>query len=76
MNADEFNERYPVGTFVRYHSVIGESEFVESKTRSEAWTLPSSHDVVQICGRAGCVSLKAIEIEKKGWVRVDGISCG
>jgi hypothetical protein len=62
MDAKEFNEQYSVGTRVRYYPIIGGREFVETETRSEAWTLPSGADVVMVKGRAGGVSLKAIEI--------------
>lgn len=63
MTASEFNERYSVGTSVRYHSVIGESEYRETATRSEAWTTDSGHGVVMVTGKAGYVSLEAITID-------------
>ena len=61
MTAAQFNKKYPVGTPVKYHPVIGRPEHWETETRSTAWTLPSGHVVVQIKGRSGSVSINAIE---------------
>ena len=61
MNENEFNEKYPVGTLVRYHPVVGQPEFLATKTRSEAWTLGSGHVVVKVKGKAGGVSIASIE---------------
>jgi len=62
MNSEKFNIMYPIGTAVRYHSVIDLPEFVQSKTRSEAWELGCGETVVKIDGIAGGVSIRAIEI--------------
>ncbi len=62
LTAAEWNERYPVGTPVRYHSIIGDPEFVASKTRSEAWNLGHGAPVVKIEGIHGGVLLEAIDV--------------
>ena len=61
MNETEFNNKFPVGTPVRYHPVIGQPEYIETETRSEAWTLDSGQVIVKVKGRAGGVSIAAIE---------------
>lgn len=37
ITAAEWNQRFPVGTPVQYHPIIGEPEFITSKTRSGGW---------------------------------------
>jgi len=61
MNAGFWNNNYPIGTKVRYYSIIGEPEYIETETRSEAWEFPSGEPVVQVEGKSGCVSLRTIE---------------
>lgn len=60
MTAKEFNETHRVGQSVRYHSVIGDPAFVETRTRSMAATLSSGQPVVLVEGRTGYVALEAI----------------
>jgi hypothetical protein len=61
--AAEFNAKYPPGTPVLFHKVIGRPETaVETKTRSVAWALPSGEPVVSVEGRAGGCSLEAIKV--------------
>ena len=62
ITAAEWNQRFPVGTPVRYHPIIGDHEFVESTTRSEAWELGHGAPVVKIDGRTGGVLLEAIDV--------------
>lgn len=62
MTSQEFNCQFPVGTRVKYFPIIGGTEFFRTTTRSEAWDLPAGQSVVKINGRAGGVSLDAIEI--------------
>jgi len=62
MNENEFNQKYPVGTPVHYHPVIGQPEFTVTSTRSEAWTLDSGHVVVKVKGKAGSVSIASIDV--------------
>ena len=61
--AEDFNRKKPVGTKVKYSSIIGrESEYdVIGETRSEAWAV-SGEAVVLITGKAGCVSLAHLTI--------------
>lgn len=74
MNETEFNNKYPVGTPVRYHPVIGQPEYVETETRSEAWTLGNGQVIVKVKGRAGGVSIAAIEAVEQ-MVAADGYAC-
>ena len=60
MTAREFNETHRVGQSVRYHSVIGDPAFVETRTRSLAATLANGQPVVLVEGRTGYVALEAI----------------
>lgn len=48
----EWNERYPVGTPVRFQPVKGIDVFEETKTRSEAWDICDT-PCVMIEGRSG-----------------------
>jgi hypothetical protein len=62
---DAFNASHPIGTKVRYRSLLEHAtqyDIQETKTRSEAWTLPSGDPVVMIDGKAGGVSLDHIEV--------------
>lgn len=63
MTAALFNERYPVGTKVRYFPVSNESGFVESKTRTPAWELGHGAAVVSIEGRSGGVLVQALKVQ-------------
>jgi hypothetical protein len=60
--ADQWNARHPIGTKVRYFPVMGEPDFDEAETRSEAWTLGHGAAVVKITGRAGGVLLDHLEV--------------
>jgi len=62
MTAAEFNSRYPVGTPVFYHPIIGKPEGRETRTRSEAWELGNGEPVVKIEGLTGGVCLDALTI--------------
>lgn len=64
ISALEWNEKHPVGTKVKYHPIIDEPEFIESATRSEAWELGHGAPIVKIVGRAGGVSLDALDVVK------------
>ena len=68
MKAEEWNEKYPVGTEVTYQSVIGVTEHRRTITRSEAWELGHGEVVVQIKGRTGCVAITHLTL----WVEKDG----
>lgn len=57
MTAERFNAETPIGTPLRYYPIAGHSEFVETKTRSEAWELGNGAPVVLVEGRSGGVSI-------------------
>jgi hypothetical protein len=57
----EWNEKNPVGTWVKYHPVIGDSSFQSYQTRSQAIVLSGHTAVVWLDGMAGCVALEACE---------------
>ncbi len=61
MQANAFNEKHPIGTPVVYRPVFGQHSVAEAETRSLAWVLPSGVAVVQITGKAGCVSLQHVK---------------
>ena len=63
-----WNSTYPVGTAVRYWPVYPPSDSippVDTKTRSEAWTLGDGSVVVMISGKSGGVRLSHIEVLKE-----------
>lgn len=64
MTAKAWNETHPVGTRVRYWPLppASKAASVDTKTRSEAWTLTSGHVVVLVAGISGCVSLSHLEV--------------
>ncbi len=57
-DAQAWNEKYPVGTPVVYEEVIGLTEPLHTKTRSEAWPLGGHTAVAMIEGRSGGCSIK------------------
>jgi len=73
MQAEEWNELYPVGTRVRYYPVADEPGYVDTHTRSVAWTLGSGHVVVEVDGQTGGVSVEHLVVagqdDKKVWIR-------
>jgi len=62
MQAEEWNELYPVGTRVRYYPVADEPGYVDTHTRSVAWTLGSGHVVVKVDGQTGGVSVEHLVV--------------
>ncbi len=46
---------FPIGTHVRYFSILGRPEFEPAVVRSEPWALGHGAIVVSITGRAGGV---------------------
>jgi len=60
-----FNSMFPVGTRVKYYSLIDQAteyDIKETRTRSEAWALPSGESVVMLEGKAGGCSLDHVEV--------------
>lgn len=43
-----------------YYPIKGDPAFIETVTRSEAWTLDGGQVVVKIAGRTGCVAVEHI----------------
>lgn len=60
MRATEWNKKYPVGTPVRYWSMLREGEGTVSRTRSEAWNASGS-DMVLVEGRSGGIALTHVD---------------
>lgn len=64
LQCDQFNKQNPIGTKVKYKSLLDHAtqwDIKETKTRSEAWALPNGQAVVMIEGKGGGVSLDHIE---------------
>jgi len=64
LQCDQFNRKHPVGTKVQYRSLLDRAtqwDVKETRTRSQAWALPSGEPVVMIDGKSGSVSLNHIE---------------
>lgn len=63
MTADEWNEKHPPGTAVRYYPVRGHVVLSEdTETRSEAWELGHGAPVVKVRGRTGGVLLDHLQV--------------
>lgn len=60
-----WNQRFPVGTAVRYWTGLREGIGKLSKTRSEAQVLGGHTAVVWIENQVGCVALSHVEPEMK-----------
>ena len=81
LTAEQFNERYPVGTPViaypdvrpEYAAERGfEVERLETCTRSVAWNLGHGEPVVMVDGYAGGISLEHIDLRPSAWL----VPCG
>lgn len=62
LSAEEFNEKFPVGTIVRYYPIKGKPNRITCKTTTPAWELGSGTAVVTIESVSGGVCLSHIEI--------------
>ncbi|MCB5280560.1 hypothetical protein [Arthrobacter sp. ES1] len=60
--AEAFNHQNPPGTPVHFWPGIRLAEPLKSRTRGEAWALPSGAAVVRVEGRAGGIALSHIEV--------------
>ena len=63
--ADSWNAAHPVGTMVRYWPIYPPIESgppLDTRTRSEAWTLGDGSVVVAIEGKTGGVHLSHVEV--------------
>lgn len=63
MNAETWNERYPVGTPVVAYPGTRDGKRLKTRTRSKAWELFSGDSVVKVHGRAGGIALTHIDID-------------
>ena len=68
---DAFNERYPVGTPVRYWTMLREGPGKTGETRSTAQVLSGHTAVVWVTGQPGCIALTHVEPEQKPPARND-----
>ena len=67
MTADQWNAMYDVGMEVNYYPVIGRREHINTRTRSEAWTLGDGTAVVKVDGRTGGVNIyNVIIVDRAG----------
>jgi hypothetical protein len=71
MNAEEFNQRIPIGTPVLYFPSSNSIEFITAATRTEAWELGSGQVVVSITGKSGGVSIAHVVTSQS--INFDGI---
>jgi hypothetical protein len=63
LSAAEWNEKYPVGTHVRYWNVLPrQGEGFTTKTRGMAWELPNDTPVVLLEGKLGGIALSHLEV--------------
>lgn len=58
MTAEEFNEKYPVGSSFIYQAVKYLRGGIPVQTRSEAWELGHGEAVVKVTDKAGGVSIE------------------
>ncbi|MFF2009137.1 hypothetical protein ACFVWY_08700 [Streptomyces sp. NPDC058195] len=61
MTADEWNERYPVGTPVIAYPGTRDDEPLDTVTRSRAWTLGHGAAVVSVEGESGGIHLTHVD---------------
>lgn len=69
MNAQEFNQSFPVGSDVIYTDDFGKEH--RTKTRSEAWALGHGDVVVSIEGKSGGHDVTRIKPAPKGFTETE-----
>jgi hypothetical protein len=52
-----WNSKYPVGTKVQVRKLVGDVDFVETVTTSEAYVLGGHSPVIMLKGISGCFAL-------------------
>lgn len=57
ITAEQFNQKYPIGTKVQYFPIKGDTRHLDTETRTPAWTLGHGEPVVSVNGIAGGVSI-------------------
>ncbi len=65
-SADDFNNKFKVGSPFTYQSIIGVSTPKEVTTTSEAWELGHGDVVVNITGVSGGVCIEHLEVANNG----------
>jgi hypothetical protein len=65
--ADEWNERYPIGTPVIAYPATRDDQPLYTHTRSEAWTLGHGAAVVSVEGYTGGIALTHVDAAPDGW---------
>lgn len=60
--AEDFNKLHRTGTPVQFWPGTRAAEPLTSRTRGEAWALPSGDAVVRVEGRTGGIALSHIEV--------------
>lgn len=58
MTVQDWNDMYTPGTPVRYWPIRGLDDHKDTKTRSEAWTLPHGAGIVLLEGISGGVDIE------------------
>ncbi|MFD7964052.1 hypothetical protein ACFV5J_24940 [Streptomyces zaomyceticus] len=71
MNADEWNELYPVGTHVIAFPGSREDPPVVGRTRSRAWMLGHGTPVVLVEGKSGGIRLSHVDVVDEQTARRD-----
>jgi hypothetical protein len=56
---EQWNRLYPIGTWVEYHPILGESAHRLRRTSSEASILSDHTAIIFLDGETGCVALEA-----------------
>ena len=59
---DKWNSAHAIGSAVKYHHIIGEPEFTEHATRTEAYVCDAGYPVIFLHGVSGFVALEAVEV--------------
>jgi hypothetical protein len=62
LTAEQWNERYPIGTPVRCWPGFREGEGMVTRTRTPAWTLGCGAAVVSVDGKSGGIALTHVEL--------------
>ena len=62
MGLKEAQEKFPVGTKVKFFPIAREPQFELSEIRSECWALGHGQVVVAINGRAGGVAVEHLQL--------------
>lgn len=57
LSAEQFNQRFKVGSPFKYYRIKGHPGFIWATTRSEAWELGSGDVVVKINSVSGGVAI-------------------